>query len=65
VNEFYDELERICTDSIELLPNGEVVAVNVPAGQWHSLRCLESNTVLLESKDGKYEPLGDEDVLKV
>lgn len=65
MNEFYDELERICTDSIELLPNGEVVAVNVPAGQWHSLRCLESNTVLLESKDGKYEPLGDEDVLKV
>lgn len=65
VIEFYDELERICTDSIELTPNGNVVAVNVPAGQWHSLRCIESNTVLLESKDGKYEPLGDEDVLKV
>ena len=65
VIEFYDELERICTDSIELSPNGNVVAVNVPAGQWHSLRCIEPNTVLLESKDGKYEPLGDEDVLKV
>ena len=65
VIEFYDELERICTDSIELSPNGEVVAVNVPAGQWHSLRCLESNTVLLESKDGAWEPLKDEDILKV
>lgn len=65
VIEFYDELERICTDSIELTPNGNVVAVNVPAGQWHSLRCIESNTVLLESKDGKYEPLGEEDILKV
>ena len=65
VIEFYDELERICTDSIELSPNGNVVAENVPAGQWHSLRCIEPNTVLLESKDGRYEPLGDEDILKV
>lgn len=29
--EFYDELERICTDYIELSPNGQVVALNVPA----------------------------------
>lgn len=65
VIEFYDELERICTERIELSPNGEVVAVNVPAGQWHSLRCLEPNTVLLESKDGKYEPTGEEDILKL
>lgn len=65
VIEFYDELERICTDSIELSPNGNVVAVNAPAGQWHSLRCIEPNTVLLESKDGKYEPLGEEDILSV
>ena len=65
VIEFYDEQERICTDAIELSPNGEVVAVNVPAGQWHSLRCLESNTVLLESKDGLWEPLGEEDILNI
>ncbi len=65
VIEFYDELERICTDSIELSPNGVVVAVNVPAGQWHSLRCLETNTVLLECKNGKYEPLTDVDILRV
>ena len=65
VIEFYDELERICTDAIELSPNGDVVAINVPAGQWHSLRCLETNTVLLECKNGKYEPLGEEDILKV
>lgn len=64
VIEFYDELERICTDSMELSPNGEVVAVNVPAGQWHSLRCLESNTVLLESKNGPWEPLTEVDILK-
>ena len=37
VEEFYDELERTCTESIELSPNGPVVALNIPAGQWHTL----------------------------
>ena len=40
--EFYDELERICTERIELSPGGQVVALNVPAGQWHTVRALES-----------------------
>ena len=29
-------------------------------GQWHSLKCLESGTILLEAKDGAYRPLEDE-----
>ena len=62
--EFYDELERICTDYIELSPNGQVVALNVPAGQWHTVRALESGSVILECKDGPYEPLGSEDILE-
>ena len=65
VEEFFDELERICTDRIELTPNGPVVAVDVPAGQWHRVYAKESGTVLMESKNGKYEPLGEEDILKV
>lgn len=65
VEEFYDELERICTESIILSPNGPNVAVNVPIGQWHRLRAVESGTVVLSVKDGKYEPLGDEDILKL
>ena len=64
VEEFYDELERICTDAIELSPNGPVVALNIPIGQWHTVRALESGTVILECKDGPYEPLGEEDILK-
>lgn len=64
VEEYYDELERTCTDSIALAPNSPVVAVNIPAGQWHTVRSLESGTVILEMKDGPYEPLGDEDILK-
>ena len=65
VEEFYDELERICTDRIELTPGGPNVLVNVPAGQWHTVRALESGSVLLECKDGKYEPLGPEDILSL
>ena len=64
VEEYYDELERICTEAIELTPNGPVVALNIPAGQWHTLRSLESGSVILEVKDGKFEPLSDVDILK-
>ena len=64
VEEFYDDLERICTERIELSPNGPVVALNIPAGQWHTVQSLESGTVILEMKNGKYEPISDVDVLK-
>lgn len=57
---FYDENGKL-TETIDVKP-GEIV-LNIPAGQWHSLKCLESGTILLETKNGKYEPLGVEDVL--
>ena len=63
VEEFYDDLERTCTERIELSPNGPVVALNIPAGQWHTVQALESGSVILEMKDGAYEPLGPEDIL--
>ena len=63
VEEFYDELERRCVEAIELSPNGPVVAVNIPIGQWHTVRSLEIGTVILEVKDGPYEPLSDVDIL--
>ena len=58
----YDEKGRL-TETIDMLPGGTLI--NIPAGQWHSLRSLESGTVLLECKDGAWEPLGEEDVLNV
>lgn len=64
VEEYYDELERICTEAIELTPNGQTVALNIPAGQWHTIRSLESGSVILEVKDGKFEPLAEVDILK-
>lgn len=61
--EFYDELERCCTEAIELSPGRQVVALNVPAGQWHTVRAMESGSVILEMKNGPYEPIGPEDIL--
>ncbi len=62
VEEFYDELERTCTDRIELSPGGPVVALNIPAGQWHTVTVLESGTVILEMKDRQYETIGPEGI---
>lgn len=58
----YDDSGRL-TEVVDMVPGG--VILNVPAGQWHSLKSLESGTVLLECKDGVYEPLGPEDILEV
>ena len=63
VEEYYDELERTCTEAIELSPNGPVMALNIPAGQWHTVRVLESGTAIMEVKDGAYEALTDIDIL--
>ena len=65
VEEYYDELERTCTERIELSPNGPVVALNIPAGQWHTVQALESGTVILEMKNGAYEPLDPDDIMEV
>ena len=64
VVEYYDDLERMCTEAIELSPNGSVVSLTIPAGQWHTVRALESGTVILEMKDGPNEPLSPADILQ-
>lgn len=40
-------------------------AMSVPVGQWHALESLESGSVIFEAKDGAYEPLSEEDILKI
>ena len=63
--EYYDEHERKCTERIELSPNGPIVALNVPRGQWHTVKALESGSVIMEVKDGKYEALRVKDILEL
>lgn len=59
---FYDDSGTL-TDVIELAPCSDCVALNIPVGQWHTVEALESGTVIMEVKDGPYEPLSDEDIL--
>ena len=63
VEEYYDEAGSV-VDTIELAPCGPVVALNIPAGEWHTVRSLESGTVIIEVKDGKYEPIQECDMIK-
>lgn len=56
----YDESGAL-VETVDMVPGGNVL--NVPAMQWHSLRSLESGTVLLECKDGQWETLGEGDVM--
>ena len=61
---FYDENGNE-TECVLLDANGENRMLVVEKNRWHSLECLESGSVLFESKDGAYEPLGVEDFLWV
>ena len=53
---FYDANGEVA-DVIELAPCSSCVALNIPAGQWHTVESLQSGTVILECKDGPYEQL--------
>lgn len=41
------------------------MVLNIEKGQWHSLRCLDSGTILLEAKDDGYRPLEEDEVMNV
>ena len=58
-------MECRCTDAIELSADGPVRALNIPAGQWHTVRVLESGTVIMEVKDGPYIPTSPTDILNI
>ena len=58
---FYDEngneTERVVLDA-----EGDLRMLNVEKDRWHSLECLESGSVLYESKDGPYHPLEEDEI---
>lgn len=58
--EYFYNADGTLTDTLDMRPGGLVL--NIPVGQWHSLKSLESGTLLLEAKDGAYRPLGEEEL---
>ena len=61
---FYDDKGHV-TESVVLKANCEPCAINIPAGTWHGIECLEPGTILFEAKDGAFEPRWDEDIMTV
>lgn len=59
---YYDNQGHL-TESILMEADGDICGLNIPQGQWHSLECLESGSVILETKDGPWEALKEEDLL--
>lgn len=60
---FYDDNGNVIGEWV-CAPNTNCIGMNIPAGQWHNLVCLEPGTVLFEAKDGAWEPLSEEDELE-
>lgn len=61
---FYDENgKRI--EAITLRFGEGIPMLVVPKGMWHNLECLESGTIIYESKDGAYLPMATEDIMGV
>ena len=57
------DAEGNVTEKVLLEVGGDIPAMSVEKGQWHRLECLESGTVILEMKDGAYEPISPADIL--
>ena len=63
VMRLYDDNGNV-TDALMMEPCGKYPMVQVEKGKWHSLEVLEEGTVVFEAKDGKYEPIQDEDIMR-
>lgn len=49
-------------ETVDMYPGGPIL--NIEKGQWHTVEVLDSGTVILEMKDGAYEPLQEDEVMK-
>ena len=58
----FDENKKLL-NKVLLDPKEGTYGVSVPAGQWHSIEVLESDTVIFEIKEGPYMALTSEDIL--
>lgn len=63
LHKFYNDNGELL-ESFVLKAGGDSFAIQIPAGQFHSLECYEEGTVIFEAKDGIYEPIQQEDIMR-
>ena len=60
---FYDDAGQV-TEQVMMAVGGPCIGMSVEAGRWHRLVPHEPGTVILECKDGPYEPLAPADIME-
>lgn len=63
VEEFFYNPQGEETARFHLVAGGDAVAVHVPIGQYHTCRSLQPGSVIMEFKNGRYDPQTTEDLL--
>lgn len=51
------------TEVFHLAAGGELIGLQIPAGQFHSIEAMDEMCVIMEFKAGKFEPTRKEDIL--
>ena len=65
IKETYFDEDGNVTETIVVSANGPIYGINIPKGQWHTLEALEPDTIIIETKNGKYEPTCPEDIMDI
>lgn len=60
---FYDITGGTAVKTAEFIlkAGSDACALQIPKGQWHTLECLEPDSVLFEAKDGAFVPRNEND----
>lgn len=59
----YDDNKNII-ENVVIAPNTENIGYHVPQGTWHRVESLEHGTICFETREGPYQPIAEEDLLK-
>lgn len=64
---FYDISNGCCkeTQRYTLSHGSGLLGLQIPIGQWHNLRALESGTIILEVKNGTFHPIEEKDIWEI
>lgn len=59
---FFDDNKNIINEFI-LNPDKGSYGIDIPAGQWHTIEVLQTDSVIFEVKKGPYYPITSDDIL--